>query len=276
MRQCLGAEHLPESDSKYIGNEKMKKAKQNEKVAFITGANRGLGFETARELGRQDIVVVLASRDQKKGEAAAAKLRAEGIAAESLGFDVTNSQDHQKASDYFAKKYGRLDILVNNAGVWKESDTSSPSSVPKPASAVSPEILRETFETNFFATVALTQKLLPLIRKAPAGRIVNVSSILGSLALHADPNSPIYPFKTLACDASKAALNSFTVHLAHELRDTKIKVNSAHPGWVKTDMGGPNAPMALNEGGKTSAQLATLLDDGPNGGFFHLGQPLPW
>jgi len=254
----------------------MKNEKLNGEVAFITGANRGLGLETARELGKLGIVVVLGSRDSEKGEAAAAKLRDEGITAESLGFDVTKSQDHQKAYDYFAKKYGRLDILVNNARVLRESQVSTNGPAPNSTSAVSPEVLRETFETNFFAPVALTQKLLPLIRKVPAGRIVNVSSILGSLTLHSDPNSPIYPFKTLAYDASKAALNAFTVHLAHELRDTKVKVNSAHPGWVKTEMGGPNAPMKVSEGGQTSAQLATLADDGPNGGFFHLGQQLPW
>src|SRR5207248_7709758 len=130
----------------------MKDGKLNGQVAFITGGNRGLGLETARELGKQGILVVLGSRDSKNGEAAAAKLGDEGITAESLGFDVTKPQDHQKAYDYFAKKYGRLDILVNNADVWKESDTSSRSSVPKLTSAVSPEILRETFETNFFAT----------------------------------------------------------------------------------------------------------------------------
>ena len=254
----------------------MKKEKSNGKVAFITGANRGLGLETARELGKNGITVVIGSRDSKKGEAAAAELREEGINAESLGFDVTKSKDHQKAYDYFAKKYGRLDILVNNAGVLKESQVSTNGPTLNATSAVSPEILRETFETNFFAPVALTQKLLPLICKADAGRIVNVSSILGSLALHSDPKSPIYAFKTFAYDASKAALNAFTVHLAHELRDEKIKVNSAHPGWVKTDMGGPNAPMEPSEGGKTSAQLATLANDGPSGGFFHLGQPLPW
>ena len=254
----------------------MKNAKRNGKVAFITGANRGLGLETARELGRLGIIVVLGSRDAKKGEAAAAKLRDEDITAESLAFDVTNTRDHQKAYDYLAGKYGRLDILVNNAGVLKEDQISANGSGPNPVSAVSPGTLRETFETNFFAPVALTKKLLPLIRKAPAGRIVNVSSILGSLALHSDPNSPIYAFKTFAYDASKAALNSFTVHLAYELRDNKIKVNSAHPGWVKTEMGGPNATMEVSEGGKTSAQLATLPDDGPNGGFFHLGQAVPW
>jgi NAD(P)-dependent dehydrogenase (short-subunit alcohol dehydrogenase family) len=254
----------------------MSNTQQNGKIAFITGANRGLGLETARELGKDGIVVVLGSRDSKKGEAAAAKLRDEGITAESLAFDVTKPQDHQNAYDYFEKKYGRLDILVNNAGVLKENQISPTGTGPNPVTAVSPEMLRETFETNFFAPVALTQKLLPLIGKAPAGRIVNVSSILGSTTLHSDPNSPIYSFKTFAYDASKAALNSFTVHLAYEVHDNKIKVNSAHPGWVKTEMGGPNATMEVSEGGKTSAQLATLPDDGPNGGFFHLGQPLPW
>jgi len=254
----------------------MRNEKHNEKVAFITGANRGLGFETARELGELGTRVIIGSRDAKKGEEAAAKLRKQGIDAETLSFDVNNARDHQKAYDYLAEKYGRLDILVNNAGVWKEGEPVSPTSAPKAASAVSPEILRETFDTNFFATVALTQKLLPLIRKAPAGRIVNVSSILGSLTLQADPASPVYSFKAFAYDASKAALNAFTIHLAHELRDTKIKVNSAHPGWVKTDMGGPTATMEVSEGGKTSAQLATVPEDGPNGGFFHLGQRVPW
>jgi NAD(P)-dependent dehydrogenase (short-subunit alcohol dehydrogenase family) len=132
------------------------------------------------------------------------------------------------------------------------------------------------FETNFFAQVALTETLLPLIRKSEAGRIVNLSSILSSLTLQADPKSPIYGAKSFAYDASKTALNAFTVHLAYELRDTKIKVNSAHPGWVKTDMGGAEAPMELSEGGKTSAALALLPEDGPTGGYFHLGQTLPW
>jgi NAD(P)-dependent dehydrogenase (short-subunit alcohol dehydrogenase family) len=124
--------------------------------------------------------------------------------------------------------------------------------------------------------VALTDALLPLVKKSPAGRIVNLSSILGSLTLHADPNSPLYHAKSFAYDASKTALNAFTIHLAYELRDTNIKVNSAHPGWVKTDMGGEHATMELSEGGKTSAALATLPDDGPSGGYFHLGKPLPW
>ena len=247
---------------------------QELKVAFITGANRGLGVETARILGKQGIVVVIGARDAKKGEATAAMLRDENIKAESLRCDVIKPEDHCSAYDYFERKYGKLDILINNAGISIEGDPSGPNG--NHTSTVSPKILRETFDSNFFAPVALTQTLLPLIRKSSAGRIVNLSSILASLTVHAKPGSPIYDFKAFAYDASKTALNAFTVHLAHELRNTPIKVNSAHPGWVKTDMGGPNAPMEIAEGGKTSAQLATLPADGPTGGFFHLGEPLPW
>jgi NAD(P)-dependent dehydrogenase (short-subunit alcohol dehydrogenase family) len=141
---------------------------------------------------------------------------------------------------------------------------------------VSAATLHETFDTNFFGTIELTQVLLPLIKKAPAGRIVNLSSILGSLTLHADPNSPIAGSKAFAYNASKAALNMFTVHLAHELRNTNIKVNSAHPGWVKTEMGTDAATMEIPDGAKTSVQLATLAADGPTGGYFHMGDPLPW
>jgi NAD(P)-dependent dehydrogenase (short-subunit alcohol dehydrogenase family) len=245
-----------------------------QKIAFITGGNRGLGFQTALDLKSPNTKVVIGSRDQKQGEEAVAKLRAAGVDADVLKFDITNSADHQAAYDYFNSKYGRLDILVNNAGV---AAGKFPGTGPEHTAADVPlDILDKVFATNFFAQVALTKKLLPLIRKSPAGRIVNLSSILGSLTLHAQPGSPIYDAKSFAYDASKSALNAYTIHLAYELRDTAIKVNSAHPGWVKTDMGGPQATMELSEGGKTSAALATLPADGPTGGFFHLGQPLPW
>lgn len=244
------------------------------KVALITGANRGIGLETARQLGKLGILVVIGSRDAEKGKKAADALRSEGSTVESLRFDVTNPDDHRAAYEYLDRKFGKLDILINNAGIAIESEDGSV--IPSRTSAVSPQTLRKTFDANFFAPVALTQTLLPLIRKSPAGRIVNLSSILGSLTLQATPGSPIYDFKSFAYDASKTALNAFTVHLAYELRDTPIKVNSAHPGWVKTDMGGPNAPMEIADGGKTSTQLATLPADGPTGGFFHLGEALPW
>jgi NAD(P)-dependent dehydrogenase (short-subunit alcohol dehydrogenase family) len=247
------------------------------RIALITGGNRGLGLQTARELASQDIHVLLGCRDYQKGTVAAQSFRDLGYQAEAIALDVASQRTHAAVYDYLAKEYGRLDILVNNAAVWKESTTSS-SALPESnrTSSLPSEILRETFETNFFGTVALTQKLLPLIRKSVSGRIVNVSSIMGSLTLHSDPKSPIYPYKVFAYDTSKAALNSFTIHLAHELRDTSIKVNSAHPGWVRTEMGGDGADLDIAEGGKTSAWLATLAEDGPTGGYFHLGEPLPW
>jgi NAD(P)-dependent dehydrogenase (short-subunit alcohol dehydrogenase family) len=205
-------------------------------------------------------------------------LQKEGAkSVEAVRFDVDKTVDHKEIYDYLDRKYGKLDILINNAGILDEGIKSSNGSLGlNSTSRVTQENLRKTFETNFFQAIALTQTLLPLIKKSPAGRIVNLSSILGSLTLQADPKSPIYETKNFAYDASKAALNAFTIHLAQELRGTGIKVNSAHPGWVKTAMGGPQAPLELAEGGKTSAQLATLPDDGPSGGFFHLGQPVPW
>jgi NAD(P)-dependent dehydrogenase (short-subunit alcohol dehydrogenase family) len=246
----------------------------SQKIAFITGGNRGLGFQTALDLKDAGVKVVIGSRDLAQGEQAVAKLRVAGVDADVLQFDITKPTDYQAAYEYFNSKYGRLDILVNNAGI---AAGTFPGTGPEHSAAEVPsELLHKVFETNFFAQVALTDVLLPLLKKSPAGRIVNLSSILGSVTLQADPQSPIYHAKSFAYDASKTALNAFTVHLAYELRDTKIKVNSAHPGWVKTDMGGQQAPMELSEGGKTSAALATLPDDAPSGGFFHQGQPLPW
>ncbi len=243
----------------------------DKRVAFITGGNKGIGLETARQLGQLGITVVIGSRDLAKGKEAVEKLRSEQIVAEASRFDVTKPEDHKEAYDYFEKRYGKLDILINNAGVWKEGSPQQNTSATIP-----PEILRETFDTNFFGTVALTQTLLPLLEKAPAARIVNVSSILGSLTLQADRKSPVYTSKVFGYNASKTALNAFTVHLAHALRRTKIKVNSAHPGWVKTDMGGEGAMMEVNDGAKTSVQLATLDEDGPTGSYIHLGETLPW
>jgi NAD(P)-dependent dehydrogenase (short-subunit alcohol dehydrogenase family) len=240
------------------------------RIALVTGANKGLGFEMARQLGQAGVTVFLAARDPQKGEAAAAKLRGEGLDARSLKLDVTDKRDHAAASAFLEKNFGRLDILINNAGISAEALGSGR------VSTTTGDAIHRTFDTNFFAPVALTQVLLPLLKKSDAGRIVNMSSILGSQTLHADPKSPIYDFKSFSYDASKTALNSFTIHLAHELKDTRIKVNSAHPGWVKTDMGTDAAPLEIPQGAKTGVQLALLGDDGPTGGFFHLGKTLPW
>ena len=240
------------------------------KVAFITGANRGIGFETAKGLGEVGIKLVLGVRDLAKGATAVKELQALGYQAEAIHYDASQAKSADDAFEHLNKHYGKLDILVNNAGILQEPLLGSNSST------VSIQVLQETFQTNLFAVVDLTQKLLPLIKKAPAGRIVNLSSILASLTLHSTPNSPIDPAKAFAYNASKTALNAYTVHLAHELRDTNIKVNSAHPGWVKTELGGSSAPIELADGGKTSVLLATLASDGANGGFSHMGENLPW
>lgn len=241
------------------------------KVAFITGANRGIGFETAKKLGDLGITVILGVRDQEKAKEAVKQLRALGIQSDAIAFDANRTDSSQLAYDYFAQHFGRLDILVNNAGICIEQLFGKNNS-----STVSQQVLHDTFQTNLFSVIALTQTLLPLIKKATAGRIVNVSSILASQTLHSMPDSPIDPAKAFAYNTSKSALNAYTIHLARELSDTPIKVNSAHPGWVKTELGGSNAPMEVADSYKTSVRLATLDESGPSGGFFHEEDTLPW
>jgi NAD(P)-dependent dehydrogenase (short-subunit alcohol dehydrogenase family) len=240
------------------------------KIALITGANKGIGLETARQLGKLGITVLVSARDQAKGDAAVAELKKDGVEARAVKLDVDNPSDYEAVKKLIEKDYGRLDILINNAGIMIDNRKGNETS------KTSQDVLRKTFNTNFFAVVGLTQALIPLLKKSVGGRIVNLSSILGSNTLHATPGSFIYDAKTFAYDASKAALNSFTIHLAHELKDTKIKVNSAHPGWVKTEMGGEGAQLDVETGAKTSVELATLQDSGPNGAYVHLGKPLPW
>jgi NAD(P)-dependent dehydrogenase (short-subunit alcohol dehydrogenase family) len=232
-------------------------------VALITGANKGLGLEIARQLGQRGLVVVLGARDEAKGRAAAAALCQEKIDAYSVKLDVTSSDDVASLAGFFKEKFGRLDVLVNNAGVAerKADDLAS---------------FRRTFETNLFGVVAVTYALLPLLAESPAGRIVNQSSVLASLtSLQNKPykyKGSVFPAYT----ASKAALNGFTVALASNTAGTALKVNAAHPGWVRTDLGGAAAPMSIPDGARTAVALATLPADGPSGQFFHLGEALPW
>lgn len=242
-----------------------------EKVAFITGANKGIGFETAKKLAEKNIKVILGCRDLEKGKNAVDKLSSTGINADLVQYDAFDLEAPNKVFDYIAQKYEKLDILINNAGVLLSGNLFVENS-----STVSDKDLKDTFQTNLFAVISLTQKLLPLIKKSKSGRIVNVSTILSSLTLHSAKDSPIAPAKEFAYNASKTALNAYTIHLALELKDTKIKVNSGHPGWVKTDLGGPNAPMDVEDSYKTSLRLATLEDDGPSGGLFHEDETLPW
>lgn len=242
-----------------------------QRIALITGGNRGIGFETAKKLAEQGIKVVIGVRDQQKGEQAVAALKALGADADYVLYDASQADAAQKVTQTLESRYGKLDILVNNAGILKEDLIGQNNTL-----TVDQDTLKTTFEANFFAVIALTQALLPLLQRSPAGRIVNLSSILGSQTLHSTPNSPIEVAKGLAYNASKSALNMFTIHLAHALKDTAIKVNSAHPGWVKTELGGPHAPMEISDSWKTSVRLATLDEQGPTGGYFHEDQTLPW
>ena len=244
-----------------------------EKVALITGASKGLGFETAYQLGVKGYAVIVAARTQQKSNETAEKLKSKGVHAVGMQLDVVNDNDIDNLSKSINEHFGKLDVLVNNAGVQLDFPGFMPGNSTE---TVSMDILKQTFEINYFAPIALTQKLLPLLKKSTAGRIVNVSSIMGSLALHADSNSPIYGIKLLAYNSSKTALNQFTVHLAEAMKDSPIKVNSAHPGWVKTDLGGEYAPMSIEDGVKTIVDLSTLDENGPTGAFIHLGESLPW
>jgi NAD(P)-dependent dehydrogenase (short-subunit alcohol dehydrogenase family) len=241
----------------------------SKKIALITGANKGIGLETARQLGQQGITVLVGARDEAKGNQAAGELRKAGLDALGIVIDVSSADSIQKAAARIERDYGRLDILVNNAGVNIDDPKKKPSEQ-------SLDVWRKTFETNLFGLVATTQALLPLLHKSAGGRIVNLSSILGSIHLHATPGSPIYDTKLPAYNVSKSAVNAFTVQLAYELKDTTIKVNAAHPGWVKTDMGGEGATMDIPDGAKTSVALATIGADGPNGAYMHMGETLPW
>ena len=239
-------------------------------IALITGANKGIGFETARQLARSgDVHVILAARDHAKGTVAALRLQEESLDVEALTLDVTDSASISAAVRDVEKKHGHLDILINNAGCMADDNS-------KKVSGQTLATWRATFDTNLFALIEVTQAFLPLLRKSAAGRIVNLSSILGSMTLHSDPTSPIYDFKLPAYNVSKTAVNAWTVQLAYELKDTTIKVNAVHPGYVKTDMGGPNAPMEIVDGAKTSVAMALIDAKGPNGAFIHMGEPLPW
>ena len=242
-----------------------------EKIAFITGANRGIGYETAKRLSETGIKVIIGSRDLEKGKKAVNELSSNGFEVDLVKYDAFDQAAPQKVYEFISDKYKKLDILINNAGVLLTGNLFVTN-----CSTVSDKNIKDTFQTNFFSVISLTQKLLPLIKKSDAGRIVNVSTILSSLTLHSSKDSPISPAKELAYNASKTALNAFTIHLAHELKDTKIKVNSGHPGWVKTELGGPNAPVEVEDSYKTSLKLATLPDDGPNGGLFHEEDTIPW
>ena len=239
------------------------------RIALVTGANKGLGLETAKQLASEGSRVLMASRSKAKGTAAVEKLTGEGLDAEFVQLEITSEADVDALVQYIDHTYGKLDVLVNNAGIMHGGEPTGVNT----AEIVSAAVLKETFDVNFFSLVSLTQKLLPLIKKSDAGKIINVSSILGSNTVQSDESSPWSGIKPFAYNASKSALNSFTVHLAAALKDTNIKVNSAHPGWVKTDLGGKNAPLEAPEGARTSVSLSAADFTGK---FVHEGEEIAW
>ncbi len=239
------------------------------RIALVTGATRGIGLETVRQLAQAGVHTLLAGRDRQRVVEAASQLQASGLAVEALELDVLDGRSIARAVEEVGQRHGRLDILVNNAGILRDQFGIKPSEQ-------SAETWRATFDTNLFAVVEVTRAFLPLLLASPAGRIVNVSSILGSLTLHGDPASPIYDFKVPAYNVSKSALNAWTVQLAWELRDGPARVNAIHPGYVRTDMNQGEGELDVAQGALTSVRLALAGDDAPNGRFFHLGEELPW
>lgn len=240
-----------------------------QKIALITGANKGIGLETARQLAEQGLHVIVAGRDLTAAQPAAATIAQAGFAAEAIALDVTDSASIAAAVRTVREHHGHLDVLVNNAGVMQDAFDKKPSQQ-------SLDVWRSTFDTNVFGLVAVTNAFLPLLVLSDGARIVNVSSVLGSMAANIDPTSDFYNFKIPAYNVSKSAVNAWTVHLAYELRDTAIKVNAAHPGFVKTALHGVDAPMSPAQGAATSVKLATLPQDGPSGAFFHETEALAW
>lgn len=241
----------------------------SQKIALVTGATRGIGLETVRQLAQAGVRTLLAGRDKARAEAAASELEKQGLPVEAIELDVTSGDSIRRAAQEVKQRHGKLDILVNNAGILVDELGRKPSEQTLDA-------WRTTFETNLFAVVETTQAFLPLLKAAPAARIVNLSSQLGSLTLHADPSSSIYAFKVPAYDASKSALNAWTIHLAWELRESPIKVNAVHPGYVQTDMNGGHGDIDVPTGARSSVDMALLGADGPTGTFTHLGKTLPW
>lgn len=233
------------------------------KLAIVTGANRGIGFETCRQLAKKDIQVILTSRDETKGNAAAEQLQSEGLDVSSYPLDVTNAESIEHLAQFIRNQFGKLDILVNNAAIALDFSADGSSVFKAKISTI-----QQTIETNVYGPLLLCQALIPLMQINNYGRVVNVSSGAGQLQ---DMQSG-YP----AYRMSKTALNSLTKMFASELEGTNILVNSVCPGWVKTDMGGLNAPRTTEEGADTIVWLATLPNDGPTGGFFRDRQPIPW
>nr|BBH87533.1 dehydrogenase [Thermosporothrix sp. COM3] len=238
---------------------------QEKKIALVTGATKGIGFEIARQLGEQGMLVLIGAR--ARGDEAARKLQEEGIEARAIMLDLCDQRSIDTAARLIEDTYARLDVLVNNAAV-----VAPEKALP---SKQTPDSLRFIYETNVFGTFAVTQAMIPLLRRSPAGRIVNMTSGLASLSMSSEAPADLLLHFSVAYSSSKAAVNAFTIYFAKELEQAGIKVNAADPGRVATDMN-PTATRTPRQGAAVAVQLATLSADGPTGGFFDEKGRLPW
>lgn len=249
---------------------------QGKPVALVTGANKGIGFQIAKDLAAHGFTVLVGSRNFENGERAA---RSVGADARALQLNVTNQGSIDAAAEYIRSEFGHLDALVNNAGIShapKQGRSFEEIAKSIPASVASLDEVRAVFETNVFGVIAVTQAMLPLLRQAPAARIVNVSSRGGSLTLNADPNHPARAMFGPGYSASKAALNAVTLAFAIELESTKIKVNAVCPGFTATDLNNFRGTRTVEEAAREPVRLALLEEDGPTGTFSNEDGPLPW
>lgn len=242
----------------------------NNKIALITGANKGIGYEVARQLGKRGMTILVGARNETLGREAAEKLKAENVDARFVRLDVTEQTTIERAASEIEREFGKLDVLINNAAI---ADLPELAITP---SRLEVEALKRIFETNFFGAFMVMKAMLPLVRKSAAGRIVNVSSSVGSLALNSDPGWEFGQINALAYPSSKTALNQMTVQFAKELRDTAIKVNSACPGFTATDLNDHRGTRTVEQGATVIVRLATLPDDGASGGFFDENGTVAW
>lgn len=237
------------------------------RIALVTGANRGIGFEIARGLAAKGATVLIGARKAQSGIEAMNVIREKGGTAEVVPIDLTDETSIAAAAAQIEEQFGRLDILVNNAGISLERG--------KEPSETDIALMRRTYDTNVFGTVALTNAMLPLLRKSDAGRIVNVSTGLASFALRSGPDAPFSHMRSLAYNSSKAALNAVTLNYANELEGSSVKINAANPGLCATDLtGGKGRP--AEQGAAAAVELALIGADGPNGGFFNDEGRIPW
>lgn len=243
----------------------------SKRIALITGANRGLGREVALRLAERQHFVWVAARSEREADPVVLEIRRSGGQANALTLDVTDVASIESARARVAEESQRLDVLVNNAGIMIEGPW-----VGNTAASVSADVLRQTFDVNFFGVVAVTHAFLPLLHASGDASIVNVSSVMASSTLHADLAGPLAYTKPFAYDSSKAAVNAFTVHLAAALVDAGIVVNSAHPGWVKTALGTEAADLSVEDGAKTIVEMALYRKSGPTAQFAHNGAGLPF